>query len=293
MPLGPLILRNKDRRFLKTSQGILAIVFLGTTIILINGLQMLSLLIRPFSMLQFRRFNSFLAATWWGWCVSGVEFFHGTHLVVTGDDIPSQDNAIVIMNHQSMTDILVLLAFAKSKGRLGDLKWFVKDVLKYVPGVGWGMLFLDCLFIRRNWTEDKEYIHNIFDKFIRHSIPIWLISFVEGTRLRPSKLNRSQSYARDHGFVPLKHVLLPRTKGFVASARALRGHIQAIYDMTAGYVDGIPTLWQWICGDVTEVHLHIRRFEIQSLPQEEEELSRWLFKRFEEKDKLLEQHYQS
>lgn len=269
----------------------LAILFLGPTLLLANGLQMLSLVIRPFSFKIFRRANSAIAGSWWGLCVHAGEFFYGIKIIVSGDEIPRNENSVVVLNHQSMTDITVLLAYAKSKGRLGDLKWFVKDIIKYFPGVGWGMLFLNCLFIKRNWTEDKKYIHNMFEKILRHSIPLWLVSFVEGTRVRPSKLAQSQKYAQENGLPLLKHLLLPRTKGFVASVQALRPHLQAVYDITVGYVQEVPTLWQWVCGDVRKVFVHVQRFPIQTLPQKDPDLSQWLMKLFVTKDNLLDQFY--
>jgi hypothetical protein len=119
------------------------------------------------------------------------------------------------------------------------------------------------------------------------------MTFVEGTRVRPAKLARSQAYAREHGMKELHHVLVPRTKGFVASVQNLRGHVTAVYDLTIGYENGVPTLWQWIKGYVRRVHLHVRRYPVESLPVEEEPLSAWLVERFEEKDRLLESYYRS
>ncbi len=277
----------------KNFRILLTILFLGSTLLLANGFQMLSLVIRPFSLKIFRRVNSIIADIWWGLCVRAGEYFYGIKIIVSGDEIPHNENTIVVLNHQSMTDITTLLAYAKSKGRLGDLKWFVKDIIKYFPGVGWGMLFLDCLFIKRNWTEDKKYIHKMFEKILRYSIPLWLVSFVEGTRIRPSKLIQSQKYAQENGLPLLKHLLLPRTKGFVASVQALRPHLQAVYDMTVGYVQEVPTLWQWIRGDVRKVFIHVRRFPINALPQEESDLSQWLMDLFVKKDKLLDQFYKN
>ena len=190
-----------------------------------------------------------------------------------------------------MADITVTFSFARAKGRVGDLKWFVKDVLKYVPGVGWGMLFLDCPFIKRDWTADKDYIHNVFRNILDYDVPIWLMTFAEGTRVRPEKISRSREYAEKQGRTPLEHVLIPRTKGFVASVQALRGHVDAVYDLTIGYVGGVPTLWQWTKGYVRKVHLDVRRYAINELPENEEALSDWLIKRFEEKDRLLDSFY--
>jgi len=292
MPLKPL--PEPDSRMTRVRGflvGTVASVFLFSTLLTFNLLQTASLVIRPFSPKSFRRVNRWMANTWWSLCALGAEKIYGITWVMSGDEVPRRENAIVLLNHQEMADITVVFTFARSKERLGDLKWFVKDVLKYVPGIGWGMLFLDCLFIKRDWTADRDYIHRVFRNILTYQVPMWLMTFAEGTRLRPEKIARSQAYAREHGLVPPQHVLIPRTKGFVASATSLRGYADAVYDLTIGYEKGVPTLWQWTKGYVRRVHLHVRRYPLDSLPVEEEALASWLFERFQEKDRLLESFY--
>ena len=292
MPLGPLPEPKsyvlKGRAFLK---GSILAFFLFSTLLMLNVLQTASLLIRLFSQTAFRRFNRFLANLWWGWCALCAEKIHRTRFNIKGDEIPLRENAIVILNHQEMSDITVVFSLAKMKYRIGDLKWFVKDVLKYVPGIGWGMLFLDCLFIKRDWTADRDYIQQVFKNILQFQVPIWLMTFVEGTRVRPEKLANSRKFAEERGLTPPEHVLVPRTKGFVASVQALRGHVDAVYDITIGYVDGVPSLWQWIKGYVHSVNLHIRRFPIGDMPEDEQALTAWLINCFEEKDVLLDHYY--
>jgi 1-acyl-sn-glycerol-3-phosphate acyltransferase len=252
-----------------------------------NLVQTLSLVCLPFSRKLFRRINRFCADFWWGACVSAAQRLHGIHVIVTGDPVPADDQAIVVANHQQMPDILVLMMFARTKRRLGDMKWFVKDAIKFVPGAGWGMACLDCIYVKRHWETDRGKIKSIFSKFLEDRISIWLISFVEGTRITQTKLKKSQEFALAHQLPELGHVLLPRTKGFVASLEGLKGHVNAVYDMTIGYPHGIPTLWQVITGVATVFHLHIRRFPVSSLPIDPVEQSQWLIQRFVAKDALL------
>lgn len=256
-------------------------------LILINVLQTLSLAILPFSKQAFRVFNRWCAGFWWGACVIGLEKINGARIVVSGDAIPMRENAIVIANHQQMSDILVIMMLAYSKGRIGDLKWFVKDVIKFVPGIGWGMLFLDCLFVKRNWDADETRIKKTFSKFKENKIPMWLVSFVEGTRLTTNKLRRAQEYAAKKNLPVLSRVLLPRTKGFAATKYGLQGHAKAVYDLTIGYPDGVPTLWEVISGSSREFHVHVARYELESLPSGSEALSSWLVQKYVEKDGLL------
>ena len=86
---------------------------------------------------------------------------HRTRVVIRRR-VAAHENALVIVNHQTMTDVQVLFLLARKAGRLGDLKWFVKDSLKYAPGFGWGMTFLDCLFVKRDWTADRAHIDQVF-----------------------------------------------------------------------------------------------------------------------------------
>ena len=59
----------------------------------------------------------------------------------------------------------------------------------------------------------------------------------------------------------------------------------------SGDAGGVPTLWQWTKGYVRKVHLDVRRYAMDALPENEEALSGWLVKRFEEKDRRLDSFY--
>jgi 1-acyl-sn-glycerol-3-phosphate acyltransferase len=256
-----------------------------------NAAQLCSLGIKPLSPAAFRRFNRWAADTWWGWCVTCAERLYGTHVVVSGDEVPSRENALVIANHQEMADISFLMIWARKKERLGDLKWMVKAPLKWVPGVGWGMTFLDCVFVNRDWLADRASIERTYSNIIENRVPMWMITFPEGTRITAQKLPASQAYAKEHGHPVLQHLLVPRTKGFVAAVRGLAGHAIALYDVTIGYEQGVPTLWQFAKGFSRVAHLHVRRYPLADLPDDDGELASWLLQRFAEKDQLLDHFY--
>ncbi|PID38822.1 MAG: hypothetical protein CSB49_03520 [Proteobacteria bacterium] len=257
-----------------------------------NAVQTASLATLPFSRRLFRKINRRMADGWWGHCVDIAHTLNKAELVLYGDDVPYQENAIVVVNHQQMPDITWLMDLAKQKGRLGDLKWFVKDKIKWVPGVGWGMVFLDCLFVKRDWSKDEASIAATFERILRDDVPLWLMLFPEGTRITPDKLRRSNAFAEKAKLEPTKHVLLPRTSGFAASVQGLRTHVKAVYDVTIGYEEGVPTLWQFIQGLNRKAHLHLRRVPIEELPEDGEALGLWLQEAFRIKDKRLAYYYQ-
>lgn len=293
MPIdqGPFTRFPKSNSFFKRMYNhicaVVASIALFGILIVINALQTLSLAIKPFSGKLFRHFNRDCANTWWSLCVFWLRYVYGMKGTFTGDVIPEKENALVFANHQEMSDIVVLFTFGYEKKRLGDMKWFLKDVLKYAPGVGWGLLFLDSLFVKRNWDADHKMIENTFAKFRRENIPMWLVTYVEGTRITPAKRARSQAYSKNAGLPILQNVLVPRTKGFAASIYGLKEHITAVYDVTIGYPDGVPSLWQMLQGIVPSYNMHIRRFDISDVPKDEASASKWIIDRFVEKDQLL------
>ena len=262
--------------------------FLFVTVILTNVVQTLSLVLLPFSRSAFRRANREAANAWWALCVIWAEKVHRVRPVITGDTLPDNENAFVIANHQTMPDIVALMTLAYRKKRLGDMKWFVKDAIKYVPGIGWGMLYLDCIFLKRDWDRDADKIQATFSKFLRDRISVWMMSFPEGTRLSPAKLALAQDFAKKSGHPLPQHVLIPRTRGFAATVIGMRTHLGAIYDVTIAYPDRVPTMTELLGQIGGGFHLHVRRYEMASLPTEADQISAWLVERFREKDALME-----
>lgn len=131
--------------------------------------------------------------------------------------------------------------------------------------------------------------------------PVHLLHYPEGWcnhngADRRSVLARSNEFAKREGKPVLRHLLLPRTRGFHASLECLRECRPVVYDVTlayAGYdgslpppVDdlGMPTLWDVLRRRFPrEVHLRIKRCSLEEVLQD----SNWLFKRWAEKDRLL------
>ena len=180
MPLPPLKSPHSLRHQLPgLVLGGAVFVYLFSIILGINLLQCASLILRPISRHLFRRINRNLAGFWWGQCVLLAEVA-GVEAVFTGDPIPDGENTVLLCNHQSMADIPFVFFLAKRAGRIGDMKWYVKDILKWVPGIGWGMFFLDCIFVKRSWHKDKASIERTFRTLTNDKVPAMVVCFMKG-----------------------------------------------------------------------------------------------------------------
>ncbi|MEE2755208.1 MAG: lysophospholipid acyltransferase family protein [Myxococcota bacterium] len=255
--------------------------------LVINPIQIISVLIYPVSPKLCRRINRWCARSIWGWWVVMAECQNNIEVRITGDKVPVRENVFVTSNHQSVADIMVMLCFAWRCGRIGDMKWFVKDILKWIPGPGWGMYMIDCIFLKRNWARDKQDVLDLFSKFKRNDIPVFLVSFLEGTRATPEKLKKSQEYARKSNLPIPQATLVPRTKGFVATMQGLGDHLDAVYDLSMGYPDGVPSFVDCFLRKVRRVDIHVTRYPINAFEMSDEKLSDWVFARYREKDQLM------
>ncbi|MGZ3682802.1 MAG: 1-acyl-sn-glycerol-3-phosphate acyltransferase [Bdellovibrionota bacterium] len=279
---------------------VLSLIFvplIGLEVLLCNVVQMLSLVLYPFSGAAFRAVNRNVARVWFSSLALFLEYLPGLQFVQTGDALPVKENAFVICNHQSGADIPAVIVLARRCRRTADLKWFVKDVIKWVPGIGWGMLFLDCLFVKRNWNADKDKIVATFERLRRNKVKFWILSFVEGTRLTGPKLARSQKYCHEAGLPVLQHVMSPRTRGFEATLEGLGSLADAVYDVTLAF-EGFPTgkipgFGALVFGPLHRVHIRVDRFPISAIPATREGRVSWVLERFTVKDKRLAEFYKT
>eukprot|EP00667_Euglena_gracilis_P015683 EG_transcript_16321 len=213
--------------------------------------------------------------------------------VLTGDELPDRESALVLCNHQS-NDWAAIYCLAIRRLNIGAVRCFLKNSLKYIPGFGWGMYLMSWPCLSRDWEKDGPYIKQLFEMYRQDSMPLVLWLFPEGTRLTKQKLEASQAHSREKGYPVLSNVLLPRHRAFAASIHGVDGLVEYCYDCTvaySGWGGRNPKSFDFIFRKADhvapKVHLHVKRVAIRHIPQGEEGLKEWLLKSFEEKDALL------
>ncbi len=176
------------------------------------------------------------------------------------------------------------------------------------------MYFLRMVFVKRKWEQDAKNIQESFDLLRSTNTPIYLASFLEGTRITPEKLKESQEFtkkliqAKEEGksvsvAVPKKvmnYVMVPRVKGFIAMIRELArdGYLNYVYDITFGYSNRAapPTVQDCMARDCSnhKICINIKRIAVKDLPDlnDEKALTEWCYERWARKEEMLQKFYQ-
>lgn len=180
-----------------------------------------------------------------------------TKLNVTGlEDVKLKDWYLVIANHQSWVDILVLQRVFNRK--IPFLNFFLKKELIYVPILGLCWWALDFPFMTRTSKsqlkknpklrgKDLETTRKACEKF--KEMPVSVVNFVEGTRFTEQKHARQSS--------PFPHLLKPKAGGIAFVMQAMGEQISKVVNVTIHYPDGIPTFMDFAGGKVKQINVHV------------------------------------
>eukprot|EP01089_Gocevia_fonbrunei_P000044 TRINITY_DN10021_c0_g1_i1.p1 TRINITY_DN10021_c0_g1~~TRINITY_DN10021_c0_g1_i1.p1 ORF type:complete len:241 (+),score=35.45 TRINITY_DN10021_c0_g1_i1:2-724(+) len=149
---------------------------------------------------------------------------------------------------------------------------------------------IDFVFLNRNLAKDKKLLEDRLGVWVADKLRVWLFFFPEGTDFTPKKHADSLEYAKKEGVPSYNHLLIPRSNGFITCVSVMRPNLEAVYDLTIAYADEItPTFKTGLLGIAPkQAHVHIRRFEINEMPEDQQDLKLWLQKCYKEKDELLD-----
>jgi len=244
----------------------------------------------------FRKCTDTLYATWEAFNVSLLELVFGVELILTGDPILPHENALLVLNHPTRTDWNFLWQALHHAAPSHNAKIVLKQELRNIPGMGWCMSMSRFIYLARNWTSDSSRLDKMLDYFSRTSDEggKQIVLFPEGTNLTAKAKEKSDSFAEGSHRPKYNHLLHPRTTGFVHMARGLmdRGILGSVLDCTIAYPDSanVPTSEGAVLQGAlpTQVHLHITRHPVASLPSTYVGLEKWLEERWREKEARLE-----
>jgi len=111
----------------------------------------------------------------------------------------------------------------------GHIYIILKESLKHVPVVGWGMRFYGFIFMSRKMSTDQPRLaHRLKQLRERHSGP-------EGTNLSANTRMKSSVWAEKQGFKDFEQTLVPRSTGSYFVLSELDGTVEYIYDCTLAY----------------------------------------------------------
>ena len=214
------------------------------------------------------------------------------------------ERMILIANHQIYTDWLYLWWIGYTAGMHGRIYVVLKESLKRIPVIGWGMQFAQFIFLKRKWEQDKPRMAAHLQKFNNRKDPMWLMMFPEGTNLADSTREASKQWADKNGISDMQHTLLPRSTGLQFILQQLRQTVDYVYDCTIAY-EGVPrgeyaqdifTVGASYFGGKPpkSVNMYWRRFLVSSIPVDDpKKFELWLRQRWIEKDKFIENYYRT
>ncbi|XP_057656458.1 acyl-CoA:lysophosphatidylglycerol acyltransferase 1-like [Diorhabda carinulata] len=314
--------RNSIRDWYKIPKGILRLCF-----ILINNLYSIPTYVMwMFLLLPLRKVNPEVY-----WKIEGY-FFHwllamvslwsysaGYNIVELGDDLTEclDDRTLVIANHQSTADVPLLFAcFNPRKQIIPNIMWIMDSVFKYTNFGVVSVLHKD-FFIMSGKAKREKSLQEFRKHLLNYYIPLkrkWLVLFPEGGFLRKRKAI-SQRYAEKMNLPKFEHVTLPRVGAMqvimdTLSQKSVINNnsnsensdkteipkIEWVLDITIAYPNGWPVdLSHIVFGhrEACETIMFYRLYPCKDLPQDSENLTKWVFDRWSEKEKMLDSYYRT
>jgi len=200
-----------------------------------------------------------LAERWIGFNGWLWDRFTRTRLHVQSDAVLHSDgHYLVLANHQSWVDILVLQKVFNR--RIPLLRFFLKRQLVWVPLLGLAWWALDFPFMGRYTKKqiardpalarrDIDATRRACEKF--RAIPVSIMNFVEGTRFTQAKYDVQKA--------PYQHLLKPKSGGVAFVLDAMGDGLHSIIDVSIAYPAGTPSLLDLLADRIPEVRVQVRQ----------------------------------
>ena len=253
-------------------------------------------LIMPFWKKHYNRLLNWIADKWIFFNTINQKLMNNIRWEVKGlENLRPDGWYLVVANHQSWTDILVLQRIFHRK--IPFLKFFLKKELIWVPFLGLAWWALDFPFMKRYSKafldkyphlkgKDIEITKKACEKF--KTIPVSVMNFVEGTRFTSEKHRRQKS--------PYANLLNPKAGGVAFVLAAMGEQLHKIVNVTIVYPDETKSFWDFLCGKIGEIKVMIETLPVEReiigdyVNNEEfrENFQKWINSVWEEKDMQID-----
>ncbi|KAK7791962.1 hypothetical protein R5R35_009259 [Gryllus longicercus] len=251
----------------------------------------------------------------WSWSA-------GYDIVELGDDIRTclHERTLVIANHQSTADVPLLMAtFNTRRHVLPNLMWIMDRVFKYTNFGIVSIIHQDFFIVSGRERRDESLralVRHLHDSYIPRRRK-WMVLFPEGGFLRKRR-DTSQKFALKNNLPVLQHVSLPRVGAMhtivdvvgpsgannnkAALVPPFDGHelcssdLNWVLDITIAYPEGKPLdLGAIVTGyrPPCKTFLFYRLYPCKEVPRDHEEMTKWLYDRFIEKERMLDAYYKT
>lgn len=217
------------------------------------------------------------------WNVSGLE------------NLSTKKNYLVLSNHQSWSDILILQKLLNRKVPM--LRFFIKQQLIWVPVLGLAWWALDYPFMKRYSKaeiakkphlagKDIEATKKACEKY--KTIPVSVMNFVEGSRFTEKKQVQGQS--------KYKNLLNPRPGGTGLVLSSMGDYLTEILNVTIKYEKNCRNFRDFLSGRVKEITVVVERIPVtddlkgdfKNDKEYRERFIHWLHDLWRKKDRQLE-----
>jgi 1-acyl-sn-glycerol-3-phosphate acyltransferase len=213
------------------------------------------------------------------------------------ENLKPDDWYLLISNHQSWVDILVLSQVFNH--RIPPVKFFMKkELLWTLPFAGLAAKLLDFPFMERHSKsalakrpdlkgKDLLTTRKACEKF--KYTPTTVLNFVEGTRFTPQKHAQQAS--------PYQYLLRPKAGGTAFALGAMGEYFHKILNITVVYPNAQADAWHYFSGRIKKIVVHVEELLITPDLLGDYENNRefrvyfqqWLNDLWRRKDKLIEE----
>ncbi|XP_038212906.1 acyl-CoA:lysophosphatidylglycerol acyltransferase 1 isoform X2 [Zerene cesonia] len=260
----------------------------------------------------------------WSWTA-------GYEIIESGDEpaVCTNQRTLVLANHQSTADVPILMtAWNPRPGVLSNLMWIMDRVFKFTNFGIVSVLHKD-FFIQAGKARRDASLEELRAHIHKYYIPLgrqFMVLFPEGGFLHKRR-EISQRFAEKNNLPKLEYVSLPRAGAMKVIMEEVGPHreqpstsksedkkdnnfnqnsvkvanksgdgIEWILDVTIAYPERVPLhLTDVVCGirSACTTHIHYRLYPSSEVPSDSEGMTNWLYDRFIEKDKMLEEFYRT